>query len=58
MDRNEWLFLGGCLLLIVATVAICLGMLVGLYMLFAWAIGSFFGLIVGAFVHAFHLLAG
>lgn len=58
MDRNEWLFLGGCLLLIVATVAICLGMLVVMYTLFAWAIGSFFGLIVGAFVHAFHLLAG
>jgi len=54
--KDEWMFLGGCLLLVVVAVAVCLGVLVGMYMLFAWAIGSFFGLLIGAFVHAFHLL--
>lgn len=57
MNRDDWLFLGvGVALLILGIVLVC-GLLFLLYAFLAWGFGSILGLFVGSFTHAYHLLA-
>jgi hypothetical protein len=58
MTSDEWVIVVGGIVAIIVCAVIVVGAIIAMYWLLAMGIGSFFGIMIGAFVHGYHLLAG